>query len=682
MAPRHPTTLLAGALLLAPFAARAQPADDAGSVESVIVTGERLPRDPPVVAEARERLSRTPGAVSVVPSESYETRTTRGLADLLRDVPGLLAQERYGEEAKIAIRGSGADQSAPQRGVLLAQDSVPLADADGLSDSEKIDPLTARYVEVYRGGGALRLGGARLGGAINLVTPTGRTARSRNLLRLEGGSFGTARAAAQIARSSERWDAYGALTGLTSEGAREHAAQEQVRATLNLGRAFGEDREARLILYAADLDQQVSGAVTLDGALTEPQRSGLDAAATSSARDQSLWRATLQTRWRLGPSSVLEGGVYATGRDLRRPASLLIEQQTSTRGAFARIDWEGELAARPADLYWGFSHRRGTNDQTLGPVLFAVAGDALQKATGLDLFAEGRWFLTDRLALVAGGSYGVATRDYADRLDPANDGSADFDWLAPRIGLLWEADEGVQIYANLTKSTEPPHYGALVQAPFADFAPVQPQEAWTAEIGSRGRLGPILWDVTLFRAELEGELLSFNDAYGLPPTLANAEDTLHQGAEVALDWRISESLLGGALDLQVTYTYADSRFDDDPVLADNALPASPPQAGAAVLRYRRDGGWFIAPAVEWRPEDVYVDYANTLTAPGYTIWSLNTGWELDSGLALFLDARNLTDEAYATTLGAITDASAPGANTAVFHPGEPRAAYLGVRYRF
>ena len=41
--------------------------------------------------------------------------------------------------------------------------------------------LTARYTEVYKGGNALRFGGALLGGAVNLVTPTGRTATAENL---------------------------------------------------------------------------------------------------------------------------------------------------------------------------------------------------------------------------------------------------------------------------------------------------------------------------------------------------------------------------------------------------------------------------------------------------------------------------------------------------------------------
>ncbi|MBX3511763.1 MAG: TonB-dependent receptor plug domain-containing protein, partial [Hyphomonadaceae bacterium] len=106
-------TLLAGALVVAPSIALAQsvPADS----ETIIVTARPNPEDPPAVAEARQRLSETPGAVSVVSNESYEARAATGLTDLLRDVPGVLAQRRYGEESRFSIRGSERCGPRPAR---------------------------------------------------------------------------------------------------------------------------------------------------------------------------------------------------------------------------------------------------------------------------------------------------------------------------------------------------------------------------------------------------------------------------------------------------------------------------------------------------------------------------------------------------------------------------------------
>ncbi|MCR6645889.1 MAG: TonB-dependent receptor [Terricaulis sp.] len=666
-------TLLVSALTLAPCVAFAQTI----TTDAIIVTARPNSEDPPVVADARERLSRTPGAVSVVSNESFEARAATGLTDLLRDVPGVLAQRRYGEESRFSIRGSGLDQAYHQRGVLFAQDGVPFADADGFADFQKIDPLTARYVEVYRGGNALRFGGAQLGGALNLVTPTGRTAQSENLLRVEAGSFDFRRAAAQIARSSGDWDAFAAITWLEGDGFRDHAEQHQVRGTLNIGRSFGEDRELRLIVYGADIDQQVPGTLTLAQALADPAQASFTAANFDWQRDQTIFRTSLQGRWRFSDALLFEGGLYATTTDLYHPISLLIDQQVETQGAFGRLDWQGEMAGKRADLYVGLSYRQGHVDQILGPVMFPIAGDSRREATGMELFAEARLFVTEHLALVAGGAYGRFTRDYVDNLNPSNNDDLDDDWFAPRIGVLWESQSGAQIYANLTNSVEPPHYGALVQSPYPGFVPIAPQEAWTGEIGARGRVGALAWDVTLYRAEIDNEILSFNPTSGVPAAFFNAHQTVHQGVELAIDWEITEGLL-----LRGSYTYSDFFFDGDPIYGDNDMPVAPEHQVGAMLRYTHSAGWFIAPRVEWRPGETWVDYANTLRAPGYTIWSLNAGWEFANGVSLFLDARNLTDETYVPEFGAVVDASAPGANTAVFYPGEGRAIYGGLSYRF
>lgn len=649
-----------------------------GQSETIIVTAQRNPEDPPVVAEARERLSRTPGAVSVVSNEAHEARASTGLTDILRDVPGVLAQRRYGEESRFSIRGSGIDQSFHQRGVLFAQDGVPFADADGFADFQKIDPLTARYVEAYRGGNALRFGGAQLGGALNFITPTGRDAQSENLVRVEAGSLDFRRGAAQLAREWGAWDVCAAITAMQGDGFREQAEQDQLRGTLNLGRSFGADREVRLIVYGADINQEVPGALTLAQALSDPRQANAGSAAFNWQRDQEVFRTSLQTRWRLNASTLLEGGVYATTTDLYHPISLLIDQQIETQGLFARVNWEGSLGGRRADIYYGVSYRQGHVDQITAPVMFPLSpGDNHREATGMELFAEGRLFVTDRVALIVGGFYGRFRRDYEDRLNAANNDDLEDDWLAPRIGALWESEGGAQIYANITNSVEPPHYGALVQGGVSGFVPVKPQEAWTGEVGTRGRSGAFVWDVTFYRAELENEFLSFTTGPGVPATVFNAGDTVHQGVELALDWAFADSWL-----LRQSYAYSDFFFDGDPFYGDNQIPIAPEHQYRATLRYTHPSGWFVAPSVEWRPNDTWVDYANTLEAPGYTIWSLNAGWAFDNGVSLFVDARNLGGEAYVPEFGAIVDATAPGANIAVFYPGEGRAVYSGLAYRF
>jgi iron complex outermembrane receptor protein len=656
-------------------------ASASGSAETVIVTARRNPDEPSIVAATRERLARTPGAVAVVASESYEKKLAIGLPDLLQWVPGVLSNKRYGEESRLSIRGSGIDQSYHQRGVLIAQDGVPFADADGFSDFQKVDPLSARYIEVYKGGNALRFGGAQLGGAINLVTPTGRTAESDIMLRLDGGSFGTVRGAGAIAQEFGAFDIYALVDGMTADGYRTHSAQDQVRGTANLGYSFGEDREVRLIVYGADIAQEVPGTLSLYDALHNPKKAGAGVVANDWARDQDLARVSLQTRWRFDDSLSFEGGVYATWTDLHHPIPIVIDQNLNNQGAFGRFDWNGSVGGLRADLFFGVSYRQGTNDQGLfvnmGGENGFQFGDARLKATGVDVFAEGRLFVTDELAIVAGGSWGQATRDYRNNLDRSNDAEKDFDWFAPRIGLLWEDESGIQVYANVTKSVEPPHYGALVQSPYPRFVPVKAQEAWTGEIGTRGRSGEFVWDVAFYRAWVDHELLSFNAVTGYPAAFFNAEETIHQGIEASLDWWLID---GGkdesSLVLRQTYAWSDFSFDGDPVYGDSRLPVVPEHQYRVALKYQDASGFYVEPSLDWRIEDVWVDYANTLKAPGYALVNVAAGWTFDGGVTLFVDARNLTGKAYVAEFGAVTDARIAQSN--VFYPGEGRSVFAGI----
>ncbi|MEG1452050.1 TonB-dependent receptor family protein [Brevundimonas sp.] len=678
------------ALLIAAYAAPsfAQPQStseqDVTVVDSIIVTAKRNADDPAIVAQARERLSRTPGAVSVVAAETYEDRFAQGFYDTLRNVPGVLAQKRYGEEARLSIRGSGIAQGFHQRGVLFAQDGVPFADADGFSDFQAIDALSARYIEVYKGANTLRFGGSQLGGAVNLVTPTGHSANFDNQLRFEAGSYDSLRASGAMTRQWDNWDVFAAVSGMKSDGYRDHSQQQQSRVTLNAGRSFGDDREIRLIFQAADIRQDIPGALTLSQALETPKMANAGAIAGDQARDLDLKRLTLQTRWRLSESTVFEGAIYGWQKDLWHPIFQVLQSDSHTVGAFGRFDWTGQVAGMRADLFYGLSYRDGQVDvqrylNTAGHA-GAVMANGLQDASGLDVFAEGRLFVRDDLAVVVGGSFGRATRDYQDRLNSANDDSITYEWFSPRLGLLWESEAGAQVYANITRSVEPPAYGALVQAPLTGFTPIDIQDAWSAEIGTRGRHGALAWDVTLYRSRIDGEILNYIVGSDIPAATFNGDRTIHQGLEAGLEWRLPVELAGGASVLRQTYNYNDFYFERDLLWEGNSMPVVPEHQYRAELSWRHPSGLFVTPTVEWRMDDVWVDYANTLKAPGFTVLGLNMGWDFDNGVTVFVDARNLTDERYVSEISAVTDART--ASTAVFMPGEGRSAFVGVRLNF
>jgi len=681
---RYAGALAPGAVCLALAAtssaqAQALPA----AVDSVIVTASPDPEDPPVVAAARARLSETPGAVSVIAQEAFVSRQAVALDDMLRDAPGVYAQRKWGGDIRISIRGSGLGNANHNRGLLIAQDGVPLNEADGYGDSQIADPLLTRFIEVYRGGNALRFGGALLGGAINMVTPTGRNAGFNAQARIDGGAFDMFRQNLQVAGTSGDWDGFAAITRQQAQGWRPQNKQDIQFYSLNLGRSFGENREIRLIVNASDIRQQIPGALTAAQFEADPRQAAPGNLANNYSRDQTGVRGSLRATWALDDTLTFEGAAYAVYKDLNHPIFQVINQESSNFGGFGRLQWRGELGGMRADGYAGLWLRRGELDSNFYVNLRGASGDrrstSFQDATGTDVFAEGRLFVTDRLALIGGGTWGRATRDYrsirvpgvATTFDLA--ARTDYDWLAPRIGLLWESGDGAQTFANLTRSVEPPNFGALSPTG-AGLAPVVPQEAWTAEVGTRGRRGPLTWDITAYRARLDNELLQYTVSPAIPATTFNAHRTIHQGLEAALDWRLATGLR-----LRQTYTWSDFRFKGDVQYGDNRLPIAPQHFYRAELRYDDVQGWFVAPSVEWSASDIWLDYANTARSPSYAVLNLNAGWRLNRTVSVYVDARNLFDKAYVSNVQAAIR-YAPTA--ALYWPGDGRAVYGGLTLTF
>ncbi|HAC60036.1 MAG TPA: TonB-dependent receptor, partial [Rhodobiaceae bacterium] len=216
------------AALLSAFVTSAQAVDEgAVALPEIVVEGEDLTNpfsglaDPafphgtltvPGVAEAQREMSLIPGAVSVVPAARYQDLYAHNFEDVMDFTPGVYARKRFGAEVRLSIRGSGLSRSFHMRGLEILQDGIPYNLADGAADFQEVDPLIAQHIEVYKGGNGLRFGSATLGGAVNFVTPTAYTAEAENLVRLEGGSYGTARIHTQTARIVGNTDFFAAMS--------------------------------------------------------------------------------------------------------------------------------------------------------------------------------------------------------------------------------------------------------------------------------------------------------------------------------------------------------------------------------------------------------------------------------------------------------------------------------------
>lgn len=647
--------------------ARAEEADR----ETIIVTAQSA------IADARETVGRTAGGADVVAAADFEDKLTVSLRDALAFSPGVYTQPRFGQEVRLSVRGSGVSRGYHMRGLMLFQDGVPINLADNNGDFQELDPQVFQQIAVYRGANALRFGSSTLGGGIDAVTPTGRTAPGIEA-RIDGGSFGTVRGKLAAGFATARGDGWFALTGDRSDGDRDHAGRRAIRFNGNIGIKLSDRIETRFYASVNTINQDLPGALTMADALATPRKANAQSVTGDQARDIDSLRFQNRTTVDLGDARLVFGGFF-NAKQLFHPIYEVIDQKSEDRGAFARIDWAGDIGL-PVEASLGTTARFGTVQakqfRNVAGKRGTQTADMTQTARTIDTYGEVRVAPVADLWLIAGGVYTSGRRAIANRFVPDRSGEASFDAFAPKFGLLWEPRPNVQVYANYSRSVELPGLAELSQIPntaLPGFVDLDSQRAWTMEIGTRGRIGIATWDVSLYRADLTGEMLQFNIASDIPASTFNAGKTRHQGIEAALTLDITPWAR-----LRQAYQFNDFRFRNDPTYGDNRLSVVAKQVYRADLRLGSDR-ISITPNLEWLPQGAWADYKNTTKAAGYALVGLNAEAEVRDGITLFVDARNLTGKKAIGDISAVVEANDA---SAIYYPVERRAFYGGVRARF
>lgn len=651
------------------------------TLDTIIVIGEREPAlTAPDADAARRQIEKIPGGVDLVTADEWRDTAARTLKDVLDYTPGVFVQPKWGEDARLSIRGSGLSRNFHLRGVQLLVDGIPMNAADGSADFQEIDPTAFAYTEVYKGANALRYGANSLGGAINFVSPTG-VSGDRAQLRADGGSFELLRG--QLAGGGRRGalDAYATGSYLENEGFRDHSDGESRRGSLNLGWRIAPNVETRLYALGADIDQRIPGAVTRQIALSDPKTAAPGNLALNYQRNMQSWRVASKTTVQLG-TGMLEFGGYLVEKQLIHPIFQYLDYQYDDQGAFLRGSFDTLIAGHANRLVLGANLFNGhVDNQQFRNLPGAVRGELLSaskdQSENLTLYAENQFDLRPTLTLVAGLQFTDASRERADRLDDATNtsGQQDYDFASPKLGVLWQVTPKALVFANVSRSAELPTFGEL-NFTNAALADTRAQRADTVEVGTRGATEALSWDISVYRAELRNEF-QFFDLGGGSFQVTNADDTVHQGIEAGFGWTLARNLVaaGDATTWKLAYAFNDFFFDDDPSWGSNELPGAPRHFLRSELNYAHAAGFYVAPNVEWVPDGFDVDNANTVQTRRYALLGLRAGYERGARWSVYVDARNLADDNYIASASVV---AAANPNSAIFEPGDGVALFAGV----
>jgi iron complex outermembrane receptor protein len=694
---------LCPSLFLASYVTGAAEAVTDERVERIVVIGSASDADP-----AQREVALTPGAVSLVDIDAFGERNVSSLADVLQYVPGVWAASDSGSDAMFfSSRGSNLDATDyDMNGIKLLQDGLPVTTADGNNHNRVVDPLSAQHVTFARGANAMKYGASTLGGAADFATVTARDA-DRLLLSLDAGRFGQRLARLTVSTAAgERLDALLTAESKEWDGYRGHNAQQRRGLYGNVGWQLPGDVTTRFYGSWLENDQELPGPLTRAEAASDPGRANAAAVHGNYQLDVTTWRLANRTSWRLDDDGQFELGASFERQSLFHPIvdqvlvdfdgngpappvevfSLLIDTVQQNAGTMLRYGRRFGAHDLLLGVNWGATSVEGGHYRNLRGMPNGLTTRVDNDASSLELFAVDRWSVGDRLLLIAGAQGVVASRTVRN-LDVASGSlrqpDADYSSLNPRVGLVYEPGEAVAVYANLSRLYEPPTNYELEDNVAGGEATLDAMHGTVVEIGTRGqrRLGAFsnwAWDVSLYHARVEDEILSVDDPAAPGTSLStNVDRTLHAGLEAFVQARLAlDAADGRYLEPLLGFTVNRFAFDDDPVYGNNRLPAAPRYVARGEIVYRDANGWYAGPTFEFVGAR-HADFANRYRIEGYALVGLRGGWSGERW-SVYAEIRNLLDEDYVASHD-VRDIAAEDA--AILNPGTPRAAYAGVRWR-
>lgn len=645
--------------------------------------------------KAEQQLAKVPGKTAVIDNHEIEKGRASNAEDVLALQPGVFAQATSGSAAnKISIRGSGLNTfyQGYVLGIKFLFDGLPLTGPGGTQE-DMLDMAGVDHTEVLYGANAFNYSALSLGGAINFVSKTGRTDPG-SYARFEAGSYGYRKQVLSTGGVEGNADYYVSVQHNERDGYQDDTANKGQGIVANFGYVFNPKLETRFFLRYREETLSQGNTLTKYQIKHDPKSNavpfGRKKDGTTLLGSKTTYtfddNAKLEVGLGYNDYPLYNGWRYsATPQDWRSKDINLTLRYLRTGDTFLGLNSDSTATFSTTQAYLAdvksHSKATGTKQQEANytgsrDTVFSL-GNELQLTDDLWL-STGLSFIDIKRKAEIEYTTGVNTTAFPNGVEYQEHD------LAPRIGLRYKISPEFELFGNVSRSIDPPVTWQLGSTGTPYIQDVRPQKANTVELGIRGAHGIFDGSLTLYRSWVQKELLSVvvrQATATQDPLIAtsNGSGTIHQGIEAGLSALLWEGQ-GDTLTLRQAFTYNDFHYRNDATFGDNELPGLPRQVYQAALEYRQASG-FYAEVNAHSASSYYVDFANSLHAPSYTLWGAKVGYEAPGRKwEVFVDARNLTNERYATASNTAYDAR--GQDSANFYVGDPINVTTGVSYRF
>ena len=684
------------------FLDRAVAEDDSDRIyqlEETVVTAERM----------ENPLFKSTAAVSVRTSSEMELLPLKNLADALETLPGIsfVNRDGLGRDPLPTLRGFYGGGEAEY--LLIMIDGRPINELEkGLMNWNAVPLSSIRSIEFLRGGASSLYGDSAIGGVVNVVTSGEHTPLTQ--LSTAGGNFGSL---GVQARTSGLWNggeyvAFGSAERNT--GFREHAE----RAAENFGGSFTlfqtpngslsvstthhfQQFDEPGPLTGAELDEsrsQSSPFYKFDHTTDQTHRGGIagnynlhetvkfSGTLSAEIRDSDAFR-TLQlspefadTKNRLLTASRLTSSLQLTFDQLGLPVENRLSLGIDAGVHSLSSEYYQFLLGGLADYSNMDSVTRGELDEKGHSTRRSVAG-----------FLQYELAPIQRLRIILG----VRADILRDRFTPKSpsDGerqSTIHSEFSPKAGanyryLKTERHIG-NLYTNISRSFKAPTLDQLYDQrsiifqippnpPFKvllSSSDLNPQFGTSFEVGGyhRAVLVPNLlfseFSIAAYTMDMKDEL----DFDLQQLKYVNIGKSRHQGVETGLKFTMKSNLY---VFLNYTHQSAKSRTSEYAGKFLKAIPRDVIVSGVNAAHQSGIGGSIVIKSAN----RIFLDDANTMTLPNYTIVNSRLKYQLGLVSATF-DVFNIFNQSYSTT--GYPDTS--GSRQLYFYPAAGRHMLLSL----
>lgn len=633
-----------------------------------------------------------PASIDTIDASSLEAaRLQVNLSESLVRVPGIIAQNRqnYAQDLQISSRGFGARSTFGMRGLRLYVDGIPATMPDGQGQLSHIDLSSAARIEVLRGPYSALYGNSS-GGVISVFTQDGGPDTVADISTVFG-SDGTRRVGMKASGQQGKISYVLSANRFETNGWRDHSAAERTNLNGRFKYSVDEDTHWTFVINSMRMPEtQDPLGLTRAAFEANPRQAPAVAYQFNTRKSSTQQQGGMTLDRKLSADDSLQLSTYVGTRDTTQfqaiptasqtPASSpggVIDLSRNFWGTDARWTHRGRLLDTPATITAGMAYdrmregRRGFQNFT-GPasaptqigVLGALRRDENNTVTSFDQYLQGEWEVSKRWTASAGVRHSRVSFQSADHyLSNGNDsGAVAYNATTPVAGLVFHANDNLNLYTTLGRGFETPTFNELAYRPNGatglNFG-LNPARSHQWELGAKMRIpGNWLANVAYFEARTYDEIVVLTNSGGRT-TYQNAGRTLRKGVEASVSGPLGGgfSVYGAATVLNATYLDGFGTCVASPcttpnvtVASGNRIPGVPRSSLYAELQWRQPQ-WGFETALELRHvAKVFVNDLNTDAAPAYAIANLRLSWRQSLGqwaLREFVRVDNLSGKHYA-----------------------------------